>query len=140
MPERPLADKRPVGPFMDIDLSRDMGDKVQLGVPGTSMPGRRKSNLNVLYVLDKHVATLPNDVDGTLKDKILDKIEGDVRVSVKRSGVSSKAPFKEQAIIVRIRGYTLPVQESEINAVANSIDRHYSDFGAGVKTIIFDTE
>lgn len=141
MVKRPLAGKRPVGPLMDINMDRPMGDKVQLGVAGTSFPNIRKSPLNVLFVMDKHVATLPKDArTGVLKDKIHDKVDGTPQVDVKRGGSSSKAPFNEQAVIVRFGKGSLPVQESSINRVSNAIERHYSDFGAGVKNIIFDTE
>lgn len=141
MVRRPLADKRPVGPLMDIDLDRGMGSKVQLGVPGTSLPNIRKSPLNVLFVLDRHVATLPKDVkSGGVKDKIQDKVDGSPLVRVKRSGSSSKAPFDEQAVVVTFGKKSLPVQESNINRMANSIERHYSSTGVGVKNVIFDTE
>lgn len=139
--ERPLADKRPVGPLMDINMDRSMGDKVQLGVAGTSFPNIRKSPLNVLFVMDKHVATLPGDVkSGVLKDKIEDKVDGVPKVKVKRSGESSMAPFEEQAVIVELGSDSLPVQQAQINMISNSIERHYSDFGAGVKSIIMDTQ
>lgn len=140
MPERPMADKRPVGPLMDIDMDRPVGDKVQLGVPGTSFPNIRKSPLNVLFVLDRNVATLPRDVrTGVLREKIHDKADGSPQIDIKRGGSSSRAPFKEQALIVRFGKDDLPVQESSINRIANSIEGHYSN-GVGVKNIIFDTE
>lgn len=141
MVDRPLEDKRPVGPLMDIDMERDMGDKVQLGVSGTSMPNLRKSNLNVLYVLDTNVATLPKDIErGTLQVKMRDKFDGSPLVRAKRSGRTSQAPFDEQAVIVRLRDDSLPVQQAQINRASNAIVEHYSDLGVGVKNIIMDTE
>lgn len=140
MPSRPFADKRPIGPLMDIDLSRERGEKIQLGTSGTSHPDRPKGVLNVLFVIDKHIATLPGDVRGNLKNKIWDKVDGSPYIRVKRSGRSSAAPFDEQAIIVRLDDDSLPVQEGQINRIANTIDSHYSEFDAGVKNIIYDTE
>lgn len=141
MVERPFADRRPVGPLMDINLDRERGNKVQVGVSGSSLPNVRKSPLNILYVLDKHVATLPKDLrDGTLPEKIKSKFNGEPRVSAKRSGASSIAPFDDQAIIVALKGKSLPVQQTSINRASNSIEMHYNDFGAGVKNIIIDTE
>lgn len=143
MSKRPFADKRPIGPLMDIDLSRERGEKIQLGTSGTSMPDRPKGTLNVLFVMDRHVATLPGDVrSGTLRDKIWDKVDGKPYLSVKRSGRSSAAPFDEQAVIVRLDEDNLPVQQGQINRIANTIENHYSnlDFDVGVKNIIFDTE
>lgn len=143
MVERPFADRRPVGPLMDINFDRDMGEKVQLGVSGISMPDIRKSPMNVLYVLDTNVATLPRDIrSGTLSDKIKDKFNGSPWIKVKRSGTSGKAPFDEQAVIAQLRSDSLPVQESQVNAAANTIERHYAnqDFPVDVKNILFDTE
>lgn len=142
MVDRPLEDRRPVGPLMDIDLDRGMGDKIQLGVAGTAMPNAPKSPLNVLFVLNKTVATLPTDIKGTLGEKIRSKFdeESSPTIEVKRSGSSSKAPFPEQAVIVRFRGDDLPVQQTQLNRVANTIQREYSGIDAKVDAVILDTE
>lgn len=140
MVERPFADRRPIGPVMDLNLDREVGDKIQLGVPGTSMPGVSKSPMNVLFVLEDHVATLPRDVDGPLNGKIVDKFDGTPRIKAKRSGPASEAAFDEQAIIVTLRSDSLPVQDAQIHNAVDSIERHYSDFGVRVRTVIMDTE
>lgn len=140
MVDRPFRESRPVGPFMDINLDEALGEKVQFGVSGTTMPNLRKSPMNILFVLDKHVATLPKDIRGTLRDKITDKLRGTPGLAVKRGGSSAKAPFDEQAIVVTLKSDNLPVQDAQIHKIANAIERHYSDFGVGVKTVIMDTE
>ena len=131
------------GPFglIDLDLDREVGDKIQLGVSGTSFPNRPKSPLNILYVLDSHVASLPGDVrSSTLRDKIQDKFRGDPTVKAQRSGRTSAKPFDQQAIVVALRGDNLPVQDPQIHNAADTIERHYSDFGVGVQAIVMDTE
>lgn len=140
MVDRPFADDRPIGPLMSINLDRQMGDKVQLGVSGTMMPNRSKSNLNLLFVLNDHVATLPKDVKGTLQDKIQERFIDNPRVKEKRSGMTSSAPFDEQAVIVKVSENSLPIQDAQLHQVADVIERHYDDFGVEVRTVFMDTE
>ena len=144
MVERPFADKRVFGPLIDLGIDETSDGKIQLGVPGTVSPGRSKGNLNLLFVLDTHVATLPKDVDGTLEDKIAETLGLNIgftgsTVSEKRSGPKSTAPFEEQAIIVKVNGDDMPLQDTQIHNAAGSIERHYSDFDVGVKQVIIDT-
>lgn len=146
MVERPFADTRVFGPLIDLGIDESSDGKIQLGVAGTTMPGRSKGSLNLLYVLDTHVGTLPKDVNGTLEDKIADKLELNLgftgsRINDKRSGSKgSFAPFTEQAIIVSVNGDDMPLQATQINNAAASIERHYSNFDVGVKQVIIDTE
>ena len=131
------------GPFglINLDLDRDVGSKIQLGTPGTSFPDRPKSPLNILFVLDTYVASLPGDVRSTtLPDKIQDKFRGEPRVKAERSGRTSSKPFDQQAVVVSLREENLPVQDPQIHNAAESIERHYSDFGVGVQAIVMDTE
>jgi len=143
MVNRPLAKHRPVGPFMDIDMSRGTGEKVQLGVHGTTMPNKPKSALNVLFVLDSHVATLPRTVESsTFKEKVYDKVSGHPRISYERSGRTSAKPFNNQAVVVSLRGDSLPVQDSQLHKIANVIERTLSteSHSVGIRTIIMDTQ
>lgn len=132
------------GPFNLIDINRDeaLGDKIQFGVSGTTMPDLRKSPINALFVLDKHVGTLPRDLghDSKLVNKIHDKVDGSPSVKAKRGGTRSSAPIDEQAVIVRFGKESLPVQDPQLHMVAETIERHYNNLGVGVKTIILDSE
>lgn len=124
---------------MDIDMGRDRGEKVQLGISGTSMPNEPKNEIRVLYILDRHNATLGNDIGRhSFKEKVQDKFDGEPRIGWERSGGMH---FDEQAIIVTLRGDSLPVQQSQINRAANTIENHFEqqDFPIGVKAIFMDT-
>jgi hypothetical protein len=141
MVDRPLADSRPIGPLMDIDLDRERGEKFQLGVSGTSMPNIRKSPLNAVFVIDGYAAGMPGDIkSGTLKDKIQDKFDGSPRLKGGRSGPTASKPFDNQVITVNLEKESLPIQDAQLHMVADTIERHYSDKDLEVRTVFLDTE
>lgn len=131
-----------------VDLGLDALDAdEQLGISGMSMPNRKKPELNAIYVLKDSIATLPKETKGdtALTNKIQERIPG-ARVDVKRSGPSSKAPFDEQAIILRLsntRGREpLPVTDKQLHNVASTIQRHFQgliDRRVAIRGVILDT-
>lgn len=127
--------------MIDIDLDRSAGSKVQLGVPGTSFPNIRKSPLNIIYVLDSHIYSMPGDVRSPpLKDKIQDKFHGNPVVKGLKSGRTSQKPFDDQAVLVSLKNESLPVQDPQIHNASDTIERHYSEHGVRIKAIVMDTE
>lgn len=142
MVDRPLADRRPVGPILNLDNIGQSGKSV-IGVPGTPFPDRGKNPIVITFLLEgMHQAFIRQDVRGTLGDKIEDKMDlsGVLGgVDAKESGSSSAVPFQNQAVIVTVPGEGLPIQESEINRVINTIERHY-DNETTVQTFIIDQE
>ena len=123
---------------MDIDLDRDRGRKVQLGVSGTAMPNKPKNEIRVLYVLDQHNSVLGRDLDDRFEAKIQDKFSGEPSLDWKRSNVGA---IDEQAIIATLKGDSLPVQQTQINRAANTIDNQFKSLGRGsrVQNIVMDT-
>jgi len=152
--DRPLADKRPVGPILNLDAIGD-AEKSVIGVSGTPFPDRGKNPLVITFILEgKHQALLSSDVEskstslndypeGKLGIRIADKIDlsGGFGNSIKAkdSGSSAAVPVENQAIIITIPGENLPVQEGEINRVVNTINSFY-DNETTVKTYVVDQE
>jgi len=142
-----LSSHDPIGGRrVDFGLDALEADE-QLGIAGTTMPDRNKPELNAIYVLKEHIATLPKETRGdtVLTNKIQERIPG-ARVSTKRSGRSSKAPFEEQAIIVRLSNTMgrepLPVTDRQLHDVASVIQRHLQgllDRRVAIKGMILDT-
>lgn len=141
-----MANDSPVGRYMDMDLDRVAREhpdsKFQLGVSGTTRPGRPKATMRIAFVLDKSDRMLPGRVKtSALSDKIQDKFRGIPNVKMQRTGFKYDSPFENQAIIVELRGENLPVQDSQIHKAANAITRHYPpDMDIGIRTVVIDTE
>ena len=152
--DRPLADKRPVGPILNLYAIGDARKDV-IGVSGTPMPDREKNPLVITFILEgNHQAFLPSDVEskstnlddapeGNLGNRIKDKIDlpggFGSNIKAKGSGSSAAVPVDNQAIIITIPGENLPVQEAEINRVINTINTFY-DSETTVKTYVVDQE
>jgi|APHM01.1.fsa_nt_gi hypothetical protein len=125
--KRPLADKRPIGPLFSEDKS-------VLGVPGTPMPNRDKNPMVIVYKLDGNPVfgddfkrAIQEEIDGMLSEEF-----GDTRVKYKRSGRSSKADFDSPAVILRVPGEELPIQDSTIHRVEQMVMRIADSAGADI--------
>ena len=154
MVDRPFSDKRPFGPFVDLGLgeARQSDEKDIMGTSGIPRPNRAKSNLNVVYVFDKHMTFLPREAQAQpLQDKIDDKVDGSVRIREQRSGQLRRFGIEEQALVVKFGGATsvvgasnsLPVQDGTIHKVEKTIERHFNtkyDDNLSIKAIAYDTE
>lgn len=134
MVNRPLANRRPIGPLINLENRNEDGKSV-IGVSGTPFPNREKNPIVATYVLGgDNVATLPREASSGMGDKIRDKIPG-VRVDTKRGGSSSKAPFDNQAVVVTIPGDSLPLQDNELHKVSDTIDRQIEEMSVDAHVI-----
>jgi hypothetical protein len=115
---RPLSSVRPVGPVVSQQT------KSVLGVTGTPMPNRKKNNIVVTFKLDGDHITLIDEFTTNVSRKVAarDDFKNPV-FKYKRSGSSSKADFKNQAIIMELTGDELPIRESSLERVKGVIER-----------------
>lgn len=142
MVDRPLEDKRPIGPVVDIDnlkqrMNNLSGGKSVVGVSGTPMPQRPKNRILVSYLLDgRHLGMYKKAVDN-IEQKVQARYS-DYRVEFKKSGKTSKGMFKNQAFIIRIPGSELPFNDEDLHRIADIIERNIDD--VQVVQMIIDQE
>lgn len=116
--KRPFSDKRPLGPFAQSS------SKEVMGVSGTPMPDRSKNNQVLIYRLEgDHIAFIKDFAKAVKQDIDGRHLFESSRVTYKKSGVSSKANFDEQAIIVRVRADEVPFTDEQIHVVEDTITR-----------------
>lgn len=130
MVDRPFADKRPFGPIVDINkVKRRLqnmasGGKTVVGVSGTPFPNRPKHNMVLVYVIDGDHIPIIRDLNSDIRRKVTSRDEySDFRVDIKRSGTSAKATFEQQAIIIRVPGGDLPINDEDIHRIEQIINR-----------------
>lgn len=134
MVERPLADKRPFGPVVDLNrVKRRMnnmvsGGKSVVGTAGTPFPNRPKNDMYLTYVLDGDHIFETAEFNNVLRRKIKGRPEySNWGVNFKKSGSSSKGTFEQQASIIRVPGGELPFNDEDIHAIEGIINRTLRD-------------
>lgn len=119
---RPLADKRPIGPINEaVDYGKDV-----LGITGTPMPNRDKNPVILVYRMDGDRPFQSRDFKNAVQqevDQLVDEDFGGARVTYKKSGPSSKADFNDPAVVIEIPGESLPINDSSVHRVEQSIIR-----------------
>lgn len=145
MVERPLSDRRPIGPIFDLSdvksrMSRMSGvQKSVIGVTGTPFPNRPKTPLAVTYVLEgRHIFNIRDEKENIRRELMTREEYSGFSVDYKESDSSSKAPFDNQAFIVRIPGENLAVNDNDIHIIQDIIEESIE--GVEVAQIIIDQE
>lgn len=135
--QRPLSDKRPVGPFVFNE------DKEVLGISGTPFPDRPKNPIILIYKLEGDHIFFSRDFKNAIKEDISQTTDfTNPRVDFKKSGPSSKATFEEQAVIVRVKAGDIPFEHSQVHRIESVIERvaQTSDADTNVSEIIIEQE
>lgn len=141
MVDRPLKDKRPLGPFISTKWDDVSGSGKQvIGVTGTPFPHRDKNNLVVTYVLRENKVVFTDKLANEVQRKVDGRFE-DIRIQVLKRGTTSSKPFQNQAIVARIPGDRLPLEDEVIHTIEGVIERAKGpDGGLKVDHIIIDQE
>lgn len=119
----------------DRDTSKERKEVV--GVSGTPFPNREKNSILITYVLNGVFIHMTEDFRKNIEMKAKARYDG-VSARFKKSGKSSKADFKNQALILRIKGNQLPIRKELIDRIERVIER--AQEGIEVVDIIIDQE
>jgi hypothetical protein len=143
MVDRPFSERRPMGPFVDLDALRRGDMKQVFGVSGTPMPDRRKNDTYITYILGGGHVGVIRDIEQNIKEKIEARNEPVSRVNFIRSGGASAysgLDITNQGVVVRLRGSDLPISDEYIHTVEGIINRveAIEQSGSSVSDIIID--
>jgi hypothetical protein len=97
-------------------------EKEVVGASGTPFPNREKNNILITYVLDGVHIYHTSDFRKNVEMKMRSRYDG-ISARFKKSGSSSKASFKNQALILKIKGDQLPVRGELIERGKGVIER-----------------
>lgn len=109
-------------PIYDTSSNVKNSEKNVVGISGTPFPNRKKNDILITYTLHGGHVLYISDLASNIQMKVEARYEG-MDVRYKKKGISSKGDFKEQAIIVRVRGEALPIQRRHINKIEGIIER-----------------
>lgn len=111
--------------------------KEVVGSSGTPFPNREKNDILITYVLDGVFIYNTGDFKKNIEMKASARHDG-VSTRFKKNGKSSKADFKNQALILVVKGGQLPIRKELINKVKRIIER--AQEGIEVVDVIIDQE